>query len=81
MSIDIQYKLGWRQCPECASEDLTWDYRVAESNWTGLRVEMFLGCDECSETVSVISLDEYIELTKKMVETNIRQRVKARHGL
>ncbi|EOC0210443.1 hypothetical protein ACI0YR_003930 [Cronobacter dublinensis] len=53
-------------CPECGSKSLTWDVtitttsavvqgRLRTSDVTGL---FFLGCDECSETVSTVRMDD-----------------------
>ena len=52
-------------CPECGSKSLTWDVTVAKtsdvvqgrlrtSDVTGM---FFLGCDECSETVSNVRME------------------------
>lgn len=53
-------------CPECGSKSLTWDVAVAKtsdvvqgrlrtSDVTGM---FFLGCDECSETVSNVRMED-----------------------
>jgi len=50
------------KCPECGSEKLTWDEgtqnlsgvqdgRLRQNEVHGI---FFLGCDECSETVSIV---------------------------
>lgn len=53
------------ECPECGSKHLTWDCHAR--NHGGVQdgrirmnevgVSFFVGCDECSETVKVVSGD------------------------
>lgn len=55
------------KCPECESTLLTWDYTKEGQVQDGLhrlhevRVILYLGCDECSATVTSLSLEEYLE--------------------
>ena len=60
-----------KKCPVCGSEKLTWETGV-RSTANGVVDGRFklneiegifiLGCDECSETVQVISSDKFLEL-------------------
>ena len=54
-------------CHECGGELLSWDWRVtaptAASQLVRLHevtVEMFLGCDQCSATVKLMTLDQFL---------------------
>lgn len=55
------------QCPDCGSKNLTWNYSKKGQVQDGLhrlhevQVDLFRGCDECSATVFVISLDDYLQ--------------------
>jgi len=59
------------KCPECGSEKLTWDtgVRSACNGVVDGRFKMneiegifILGCDECSETVRVISSNQFLAI-------------------
>ncbi|MHD0294474.1 hypothetical protein [Rhodococcus qingshengii] len=47
------------KCPECESQNLTWDVtsRVDQSLHVRPRVLAALGCNECSETLALIDSD------------------------
>lgn len=51
-------------CPDCGSDNLTWTETVYTANpQIGARSKppvVALGCNECSATIRVIPLDEYI---------------------
>ena len=54
-------------CHDCGSELLTWGHHltapVAASQLVRLHevtVEMFLGCEECSATVKLMTLDQFL---------------------
>lgn len=47
-------------CPNCESNDLSWDHTVRE-----ITTYLTLGCDECSETLAVVTLDEFLTLARR----------------
>lgn len=70
VALDFLYGRG---CPECGSRKLTWyadtkNYGSAVDGQICMREVgpiFFLGCDDCSETISVISGDKVAEMVTK----------------
>ena len=66
------------KCPECGSNQLSWfchphnksDVVDGRLRMHDVGVKFVLGCDECSETVQVVSGDQIAErLTRELVST------------
>ena len=65
--------LETKQCPECGEFSLYWFTHVygrdgiqdGRHKINEIQVEMVLGCDYCSETVGVVSSEEFLQVFSK----------------
>ncbi|KNC11542.1 hypothetical protein AC790_13300 [Pantoea sp. RIT-PI-b] len=72
-------KLPWheKQCSECGSKSLSWGFAIINKSTVQnglLRIcdvdgLFYLGCEECSETVTQVSPDEVVELLSALQQS------------
>jgi hypothetical protein len=72
-------KLPWSEntCRECGSKSLSWGFAIINKSTVQnglLRISdvdglFYLGCDECSETVTQVSPDEVVELLSALQQS------------
>lgn len=62
--------LETKQCPECGEFRLYWfthvqgtgDVQDGRHKLNEIQIKMVLGCDYCSETVGVVSAEEFLQV-------------------
>jgi hypothetical protein len=45
-------------CPNCGGDQSSWEIQARPGDYSGAIITAVLGCDECSETLSVVDEDE-----------------------
>jgi hypothetical protein len=65
-------------CPDCGSDDLSWDYTLGTSIPAGglsdlhdVSVVFFIGCQECSATVKTASARQVVILLDTLLKEDM----------
>ena len=61
-----------QKCPECGSTDLRWNVGARIGSSGRETPIFFAGCQYCSETISVISLEDAADLLTKYTKGEVK---------